>query len=149
MFFFDMFHWIAIHFLIHYLPFKKFAVCCCFSITRALNTAETAYEWSEVCFQLLVYSSIFSLKKWAYLKHERLFLYSNDRLIGCSSPSLSLLLFSLIFFLKKLQVAALLTFITCNVIKSSLSHISQQCTAQHLNTNRTVWVGWRLHYSYE
>ena len=29
-----MFHWIAIHFLIRYLPFKNFAVCRSFSITR-------------------------------------------------------------------------------------------------------------------
>ena len=44
-------HWIAIHFLIHYLPFKNFAVCriqeflqcavrCSFATTCAPNTAE-------------------------------------------------------------------------------------------------------------
>ena len=80
-----MFHWITIHFLIHHLPFKNFAVCCLFSITRALN-----HSWNrlnEVCFQLFVYGFIFSLKKWAYLKYERVLLYSNDRLVGFSSPS--------------------------------------------------------------
>ena len=46
--FFNMVHWITIHFLIHYLLFKNFAVCCSFSITRALNTAETA--WMKFVF---------------------------------------------------------------------------------------------------
>ena len=42
-----MFHWIAIHFLIHYLPFNNFAVCYFFFITRALNTvAWIPLEWS-------------------------------------------------------------------------------------------------------
>ena len=52
-----MFHWIAIHFLIHYLPFNFFAVCCSFPISRALNTAEAAYEWSlfsVLCLQLYI-----------------------------------------------------------------------------------------------
>ena len=60
----------------------NFPVCFPFSITRALNTAETAYEWSS--FSVLA-------QKWAYLKYERVLLYSNDRLVGFSSPSLSLL----------------------------------------------------------
>ena len=46
-----MVHWIPIHFLIHYLLFKNFAVCCSFSITRALNTAETA--WMKFVFSCL------------------------------------------------------------------------------------------------
>ena len=37
-----MLHWIAIHFLFHYLPVNISAVCCSFSISRALNTAEAA-----------------------------------------------------------------------------------------------------------
>ena len=70
-----VFHWIAIHFLIHYLPFNIFAMCCSFSISRALNKAEAAYEWSLFVFVL-------SLKQWAYLKYERAILYSNGRLVG-------------------------------------------------------------------
>ena len=42
---------------------------------------------NKFCFHLFVYCFIFSLKKWAYLKYERLLLYSNDRLVGFSSPS--------------------------------------------------------------
>ena len=51
---------------------------------------------NKVCLHLFVYGFIFSLKKWAYLKYERVLLYSNDRLVGFSSPSSSLL-----FTLKK------------------------------------------------
>ena len=51
---------------------------------------------NEVCFQLFVYGFIFSLKGWAYLKYERLVLYSNDRLVGFSNPSLSLFQIKLI-----------------------------------------------------
>ena len=53
---------IAIRFLIHYFPFKNFAVFCCFSIIRALDSTE--YRLNEVycvCFQLFVYS-LFLLK---------------------------------------------------------------------------------------
>ena len=50
------------------------------------------YSWNhlkEVCFQFFVYGFIFSLKTWAYLKCKRV-LYSSDRLVVFSSPSLSL-----------------------------------------------------------
>ena len=47
---------------------------------------------NEVCFQLFVYGFIFSLKQWAYLKYERVIiysqLYSNDKLASFSSSSL-------------------------------------------------------------
>ena len=43
---------------------------------------------NKVCLHLFVYGFIFSLKKWAYLKYERVLLYSNDRLVGFSTPSL-------------------------------------------------------------
>ena len=44
-------------------------------------------------FQLFVYAFIFSLKKWDYLKNERVLLYSKTaRLVGFSSPSLSFFL---------------------------------------------------------
>ena len=45
---------------------------------------------NEVGFQLFVYGFILSLKKLAYLKYERVLLYSNDRLVDFSTPSLSL-----------------------------------------------------------
>ena len=45
---------------------------------------------NEVGFQLFVYGFILSLKKLTYLKYERVLLYSNDRLVGFSTPSLSL-----------------------------------------------------------
>ena len=85
---------IAIHLLIQYLPFKNFAmcrikefphwvlqctVCCPFSITRALNTAE--YRLNEVyCvfFSCLFTALLYSLKKWAFLKYERGLLYSSE-----------------------------------------------------------------------
>ena len=82
-----MFHWINIHFLIHYLPIKNFAKYWCFSVTRALKTAETTLK--KNCFQFFVYGFIFSLKTRAYLKCKRV-LYSSDRLVVFSSPSLSL-----------------------------------------------------------
>ena len=44
---------------------------------------------NEIGFQLFVYGFILSLKKLAYLKYERVLLYSNDRLVGFSTPSLS------------------------------------------------------------
>ena len=74
----------------------NFAVCFSFSITRALNTAETANDRSSYtvfCLRLYILA-----EKWAYLKYEIALLYSNDRLVGFSSPSLSLLL---IFFKPK------------------------------------------------
>ena len=46
-----IFHWIALHLLLHYLPFKNFAACCCFFITCALNKAETA--WMKFVFSCL------------------------------------------------------------------------------------------------
>ena len=47
---------------------------------------------NEVCFQLFVYDFIFSLKQWAYLKYIRVIHFSNGRLVGFSSPSLSIFL---------------------------------------------------------
>ena len=85
-----MLHWIALHFLIHYLPLKNFAVCFSFYVTRALNTAETAYEWSlfsVVCLRLHILAEKLSFPK---NKYKRVLLYSNDRLVGFSSLSLSL-----------------------------------------------------------
>ena len=61
-----MFHWIAIHLLIHYLPFKNFAVGFSFSITRAMNTAKTSYErsfFSVVCLRLYILAEKVSLSK--------------------------------------------------------------------------------------
>ena len=61
-----VFHWIAIHFLIHYLPFNIFAMCCSFSISRALNKAEAGYEWSlfsDVCLRLYILAETVSLSK--------------------------------------------------------------------------------------
>ena len=66
LFLYIKFHWIAIHFLIHYLPFNIFAVCCSFSITLALNTTEAVYEWSlfsVVCFRLYILAETVSLSK--------------------------------------------------------------------------------------
>ena len=79
-----MVHWIAIHFLIHYLPFKNFAVCCSFSITHARIQLKLL-EWSlfaVVCLRLYI------LTEKAYLKYERVLPYSNDRLVGFSTASL-------------------------------------------------------------
>ena len=108
---------LSFDFLIHYLPFNKFAVRQPFSTTRALNTAE--YRLDEV------YAVVYTFSV------ERVLLSSNDRLVGFSSPSLS-------FFLKLLVVLAL---IICSILSLSLSlsHVCQhECTAQHLNTYRTV-----------
>ena len=90
---FYIFHWIAIHFLIHYLPFRNFAVCSSFSWLVPSIKLYSSDEVFCACFQL-VYSFLFSLKKWAYLKYERVMLYSNDRHVGFSSQNLSF------FFLK-------------------------------------------------
>ena len=85
-----MFHWIIIHFLIHFLSFKNFAVCCSFSITCALNTAATA--WMKfVVSCLFIFAKKVSLSK---INYVRVHLYSNDRRVGFSSPSVS-------FFFKK------------------------------------------------
>ena len=50
-------------------------------------------SWNQLkkknCFQFFVYGFIFSLKTWAYLKCKRV-LYSSDRLVVFSNPSLSL-----------------------------------------------------------
>ena len=43
-------------FLIHYLPFKNFAVSCCFSITQAPNTAEITFKFVFSCFFTALYS---------------------------------------------------------------------------------------------
>ena len=42
--------------LIHYLPFKNFAVCCSFSITQAPNTAEITFKFVFSCFFTALYS---------------------------------------------------------------------------------------------
>ena len=82
--------------IIHYLRFKNllsFAVC---SVLLFFHNLCPEYSWIPldfcvcVCFQLFVYGFIFSLKKWAYLKHKKVLLYSKtDRLAGVSNPSLS------------------------------------------------------------
>ena len=75
------FHWIAIHFLIHYVPFKNCAVCYCFLIIRPPE-----YRFiNEVCFQSFCLLSILA-EKLVYLKYERVLLSSNDRLIGFFEP---------------------------------------------------------------
>ena len=77
---------------VEFKNFCSFAVCCSFSITWIqLNTA-----W---ILRLRLFSVVyfffnrfirFSLKKWAYVKNERVLIYSKtDRLAGFSSPSLS------------------------------------------------------------
>ena len=79
---------------VEFKNFCSFAVCCSSSIICARNTAEDPLnEFYSICFQLFVYDFTFSLKKCPYLKYERVLLYSNDRLIGFSSPSLSIFFF--------------------------------------------------------
>ena len=57
--------------------------------------------WGTFCLQF-----IFSLKKWAYLKYERVLFYCNDRLVGFSSLS------PFFFCNKKKKIASIvLTFI--------------------------------------
>ena len=82
--------------IIHYLPFKNFLSFAVCSVLLFFHNLCPKYSWIPldfcvcVCFQLFVYGFIFSLKKWAYLKHERVLLYSKtDRLAGFSNPSLS------------------------------------------------------------
>ena len=84
---------------VEFKNFCSFAVC---SVLLFFHNLCPEYSWIPlefcvcVCFQLFVYGFIFSLKKWAYLKHERVLLYSKtDRLVGSSNPSLSF------FFIKK------------------------------------------------
>ena len=71
----------------------EFKIFCSFAVCSVLLFFHNWIppEWSlprlfsVVCLRLYL---IFSLKKWAYLKYERVLLYSNDRLIGFSSPRL-------------------------------------------------------------
>ena len=96
---------------------------------------------NEVCLRLYILTKKVSLSKiW---KSSPLFWQQTRRLF---EPEF---VFIINFLKNKLQVAVLLTFIICSVINLSVPHISQQCTAHDLNTNRTVWVGLRLYYSYE
>ena len=78
---------------VEFKNFCSFAVC---SVLLFFHNLCPEYSWILlefwvcICFQLFVYRFIFSLKKWAYLKHERVLLYSKtERLAGCSIPSLS------------------------------------------------------------
>ena len=48
------FHWIAIHFLIRFLPFNYFAVCCSFSIIRTAWMKFIAFVFS--CLFTALYS---------------------------------------------------------------------------------------------
>ena len=82
--------------IIQYLPFKTFLSFAVWSVLLFFHNLGFEYSWIPldfcvcVCFQLFVYGFIFSLKKWACLKHERILLYSKtDRLAGFSNPSLS------------------------------------------------------------
>ena len=71
---------------VEFKNFCSFAVCCSLSITCARNAAEYRLnEFYRICFQLFVYDFIFLLKKWPYLKYDRVLLYSNDRLVGFST----------------------------------------------------------------
>ena len=78
---------------VEFKNFCSFAVC---SVLLFFHNLCPECSWIPrefcvcICFQLFVYGFIFSLKKWAYLKNERVLLYSKmDRLVGFSSPSLS------------------------------------------------------------
>ena len=82
---------------VEFKDFCSFAVC---SVLLLFHNLCPEYSWIPlefcvcVCFQLFVNGFIFSLKKWAYLKNERVLLYfKTDRLAGFSSPSLSFFLF--------------------------------------------------------
>ena len=70
------------------VEFKNF---CSFAVCSVLLFFHNLRPDYCVCFQLFVYGFIFSLKKWAYLKNERVLLYSKtDRLAACFwSPNLS------------------------------------------------------------
>ena len=78
---------------VEFKGFCSFAAC---SVLLFFHNLCLEYSWIPpqfcvcVCFQLFVYGFIFSMKKWAYLKNERVLPYSKtDRLDGFSSPSLS------------------------------------------------------------
>ena len=79
---------------VEFRNFCRFAVCIVLLFFHNLCPELTAeYRLKQgycVCFQLFVYGFIFSLKKGAYLKNERVLLCSKtDRLVGFSSSSLS------------------------------------------------------------
>ena len=86
---------------VEFKNFCSFAVC---SVLLFFHNLCPEYSWIPLglsllrYFQLFVYGCIFSLKKWAYLKNERVLLYSKtDRLAACFwSPNLSF------FVIKKL-----------------------------------------------
>ena len=56
-----------------------------------LNTAWI--KFTAFVFSCLFTALLFSLKKWAYLKYERVLLFSNDWLVGFPIPSLSIFFF--------------------------------------------------------
>ena len=75
------------------VEFKNFCSLAVYSV----HNLYPEYHWIplefcvRVCFQLFVYGFIFSLKKWPYLKNERVLLYlKTDRIAGFSSASSSL-----------------------------------------------------------
>ena len=81
---------------VEFKNFCSFAVC---SVLLFFHNLCPECSWIPrefcvcICFQLFVYGFIFSLKKWAYLKNERVRLYSKtDRLVGFSCSSLSFFL---------------------------------------------------------
>ena len=97
---------IAIHFPINTCHSRisavlQCAVCCSFSITRALTTAVTAFVFSCLFTALL-----FSLKKWAYPKFERVL--ASIVTIDSSAFRARVYLF---FFLEYKVVSCVLTFI--------------------------------------
>ena len=76
---------------VEFKNFSSFAVC---SVLLFFHNLCPEYSWIPlefcvcVCFHLFVCGFIFSLKKWAYLKNERVRLYAEtDRLARFSSPS--------------------------------------------------------------
>ena len=85
-----MFHWMAIHFLLITCHLKFLQ--CAAPFPKIVLWVQLKPLMNEVCFQWFVYGFIFSLKQWAYLKYERVIiysqLYSNDKLASFSSPSL-------------------------------------------------------------
>ena len=88
-----IFPFITCHSLARILRRVKFKNFCGFAVCSVLFF----FYNLALKFQLFVYAFIFSLKKWGYLKNERVLLYSKTaRLVGFSSPSLSL------FLIKKL-----------------------------------------------
>ena len=94
--------------------FKNFCSFAVYSVLLFLHNLCPEYSWIPlefcvcICFQLFIYDFIFSLKKWAYLKHQRVLLYSKtERLAGFSIPSLS-------FFLVKKVVSCCINVYTCS-----------------------------------